>query len=74
MTRDYGPVWSTSQAPTGPLQFRMVVTGGYDGKWIWADHPVLPTDWRTGSVYDMRVQISDIAQEGCYPCNNVDWK
>ncbi|KAF3321135.1 expansin-like A2 [Carex littledalei] len=74
MTRDYGPVWSTSQTPTGPLQFRMVVTGGYDGKWVWADHPVLPADWRTGLVYDMRVQITDIAQEGCYPCNNRDWK
>ncbi|KAJ4777883.1 Expansin-like A1 [Rhynchospora pubera] len=74
MTRDYGPVWSTSQAPTGPLQFRMVITGGYDGKWVWADNSVLPADWRTGSIYDMKVQISDIAQEGCYPCDNRDWK
>ncbi|URD77299.1 expansin-like [Musa troglodytarum] len=28
MSRDYGPVWSTSRAPAGPLQLRVVVTGG----------------------------------------------
>ncbi|KAJ3681944.1 hypothetical protein LUZ60_014517 [Juncus effusus] len=73
MTRDYGPVWSTTQAPTGPLQLRLVITGGYDGKWIWADSSVIPANWRTGSVYDTRVQLTDIAQEGCYPCDNRDW-
>ncbi|KAI4996409.1 hypothetical protein ZWY2020_051215 [Hordeum vulgare] len=52
MTREHGPAWSTRQAPAGPLQFRVVVTGGYDGKWVWADREVLPRRWRAGEVYD----------------------
>ncbi|KAF0928556.1 hypothetical protein E2562_006002 [Oryza meyeriana var. granulata] len=74
MTRDYGPAWSTSQAPAGPLQLRMVVTGGYDGKWVWADTDVLPRRWMAGRVYDTGVQIADVAQEGCYPCDTQEWK
>ncbi|KAG2543718.1 expansin-like A1 [Panicum virgatum] len=74
MTRDYGPAWSTSQAPPGPLQLRVVVTGGYDGKWVWADREVLPRRWRAGEVYDTGVQIADIAQEGCYPCDTHEWE
>ncbi|URE24560.1 expansin-like [Musa troglodytarum] len=73
MSRDYGPVWSTSRAPAGPLQLRVVVTGGYDGKWVWAPKPVLPAEWRTGSIYDTGVQITDVAQEGCFPCDTQDW-
>ncbi|KAG8080598.1 hypothetical protein GUJ93_ZPchr0007g4306 [Zizania palustris] len=42
MSRVYGPIWSIDRAPNGPLQFRAVVTGGYDGKWVWADREVLP--------------------------------
>ncbi|KAG2554983.1 expansin-like A1 [Panicum virgatum] len=74
MARDYGPAWSTSQAPPGPLQLRVVVTGGYDGKWVWADREVLPRRWRAGEVYDTGVQIADIAQEGCYPCDTHEWE
>ncbi|CAD6209415.1 unnamed protein product [Miscanthus lutarioriparius] len=73
MTRDNGPAWSTSQAPPGPLQLRVVVTGGYDGKWVWADREVLPRRWRAGEVYDTGVQITDIAQEGCFPCDTHEW-
>ncbi|RRT55629.1 hypothetical protein B296_00034358 [Ensete ventricosum] len=62
MNRVYGPVWSTSRAPPGPLQLRMVVTGGYGGKWVYAQNEALPVDWRTGSVYDLGVQITDIAR------------
>ncbi|KAG8092418.1 hypothetical protein GUJ93_ZPchr0012g19811 [Zizania palustris] len=69
MTRDYGPAWSTSQAPAGPLQLRMVVTGGADGKWVWADTEVLPRRWTAGRIYDTGVQITDVAHEGCYPCD-----
>ncbi|URD82801.1 expansin-like [Musa troglodytarum] len=65
MRRDYGPVWSISRAPVGPLQLRMVVTGGYGGRWVWAQKAVLPAEWTTGSVYDLGVQITDIAQESC---------
>ncbi|XP_039138520.1 expansin-like A2 [Dioscorea cayenensis subsp. rotundata] len=75
MTQSYnGPVWNTNRAPAGPLQMRMVVTGGYDGKWIWADKQVIPIEWKIGSVYDLGVQISDIAQEGCSPCDTDEWK
>ncbi|KAH0457244.1 hypothetical protein IEQ34_015151 [Dendrobium chrysotoxum] len=74
MTRSYGPVWTTSRAPGGPLQFRFVVTGGYDGKWVWAQQAVLPPEWRSGEVYDAGVQITDIAQEGCSPCDTQEWR
>lgn len=73
MTRNYGAVWDTDRVPAGPLQFRLVVTGGYDGKMIWA-RKVLPADWKTGIIYDSGVQISDIAQEGCPVCDVGEWK
>ncbi|GLT70639.1 hypothetical protein SLA2020_427030 [Shorea laevis] len=74
MSRNHGAVWDTSRVPSGPLQFRLVVTGGYDGKWIWAQKNVLPADWKTGVIYDSGVQIDDIAQEGCSPCDIGPWK
>ncbi|OAY64376.1 Expansin-like A1 [Ananas comosus] len=74
MSREYGPVWSTNRAPAGPVQLRMVVTGGYDGKWVWAEREVLPVHWAPGSVYDLGLQIADVAQEGCYPCDTREWK
>lgn len=73
MSRNYGAVWDTSRVPDGPLQFRVVVTSGYDGKNIWAQN-VLPADWKAGVTYDSGVQISDIAQEGCSPCDERIWK
>ncbi|KAF7841683.1 expansin-like A2 [Senna tora] len=72
LSRNYGAVWDTSRVPRGALQMRIVVTSGYDGKWIWAKK-VLPADWKAGVVYDSGVQISDIAQEGCSPCDNSTW-
>ncbi|XP_074559365.1 expansin-like A1 [Curcuma longa] len=65
MSREEGPRWSTGRAPVGPLQIRLVVTGGYEGKWVSIQKEILPVDWRTGSVYDLGVQITDIAQDGC---------
>ncbi|EXB95381.1 Expansin-like A1 [Morus notabilis] len=73
LTRNYGAVWNTSRVPAGALQFRFVVTAGYDGKWIWAKS-VLPSDWKPGVTYDSGVQIDDIAQEGCSPCDISTWK
>ncbi|KAL6965159.1 Expansin-like A1 [Sarracenia purpurea var. burkii] len=73
MSRNYGAVWDTSRVPSGALQFRVVVTSGYDGKWIWAKN-VLPADWKAGVIYDSGVQISEIAQEGCSPCDDGTWK
>ncbi|KAL4277865.1 hypothetical protein GQ457_03G001670 [Hibiscus cannabinus] len=72
MSRNYGAVWDTSRVPNGALQFRFVVTSGFDGKWIWAKS-VLPADWKPGQIYDSGVQITDIAQEGCSPCDDGDW-
>uniref|UniRef100_A0A0A9GFZ1 Expansin-like EG45 domain-containing protein n=1 Tax=Arundo donax TaxID=35708 RepID=A0A0A9GFZ1_ARUDO len=74
MTRVHGPVWSTVRAPTGPLQFRAVVTGGYDGKWVWAEQEVLPANWQPGQVYDTGVRIADVARDGCQDCARLDWK
>ncbi|XP_065037084.1 expansin-like A2 [Musa acuminata AAA Group] len=74
MSREYGPVWSTDRAPVGPLQLRMVVTGGYDGKWVWAQKEVLPVHWKIGSVYDLGVQIADIARDGCSNGHTEGWK
>ncbi|KAL8060111.1 hypothetical protein ABFX02_02G002900 [Erythranthe guttata] len=70
MSRKYGAVWDTSRVPNGPLQFRFVVTAGFDGKWYWAKS-VLPSDWINGSIYDSGLQITDIAQEGC---DDSTWK
>ncbi|EOA25099.1 hypothetical protein CARUB_v10018414mg [Capsella rubella] len=72
MTRSYGGVWATDKVPTGALQFRVTVTGGYDGKTVWAKR-VLPANWEAGRIYDSGVQITDIAQESCNTCSNI-WK
>ncbi|KAL2329182.1 hypothetical protein Fmac_022609 [Flemingia macrophylla] len=72
MSRNHGAVWDTSRVPKGALQFRLVVTAGYDGKWIWAKK-VLPVDWKNGVLYDSGLQITDIAQEGCSPCDHGTW-
>ncbi|KAK4746633.1 hypothetical protein SAY87_025670 [Trapa incisa] len=72
MRRNFGAVWDTSRVPEGALQFRFVVTAGFDGKWVWAKS-VLPADWKVGGIYNTGVQITDIAQEGCYPCDDGSW-
>ncbi|KAF3791004.1 Expansin-like A2 [Nymphaea thermarum] len=73
MTRKGGAVWQTNRVPAAPVQFRFVVTAGYDGKWIWAGREVLPADWKPGMVYDTGVQIQETAQEGCSPCDTSIW-
>ncbi|XP_059314460.1 expansin-like A1 [Lycium ferocissimum] len=73
MTRNHGAIWDTSRVPSGALQFRFVVTAGYDGKWNWAKS-VLPANWKNGEIYDSGLQITDIAQEGCFPCDDGNWK
>ncbi|CAA0827741.1 Expansin-like A2 [Striga hermonthica] len=73
LTRLYGAVWNTSRVPAGALQIRFVVTAGYDGKWYWAKK-ALPVNWTNGVTYDLGLQITDIAQEGCSPCDNSTWR
>ncbi|KAI9128394.1 hypothetical protein K1719_001387 [Acacia pycnantha] len=72
MSRRNGAIWDTDRVPAGALQFRMVVTAGFDGKWIWAPK-VLPEDWKTGVIYDAGVQITDISKQACSPCENGSW-
>uniref|UniRef100_A0A803NDU3 Uncharacterized protein n=1 Tax=Chenopodium quinoa TaxID=63459 RepID=A0A803NDU3_CHEQI len=61
MNRKYGAIWETTKYPgPGPLQFRFVVTSGFDGKNVWAQN-VLPANWKAGVTYDSKVQIDDIA-------------
>ncbi|KAM1031391.1 hypothetical protein FF1_035137 [Malus domestica] len=73
LSRNHGAIWDTSRVPAGALQFRFVVTAGYDGKTVWAPN-VLPVNWKPGMIYDTKVQISDIAQEGCSHCDHGGWK
>ncbi|KAF9684552.1 hypothetical protein SADUNF_Sadunf04G0129900 [Salix dunnii] len=73
LSRNYGAVWDSDRVPSGGLQFRFVVTAGFDGKTIWARN-VLPEDWKPGMTYDSGVQITDIAKEGCSPCDDGIWK
>ncbi|KAI4342195.1 hypothetical protein MLD38_026846 [Melastoma candidum] len=68
MRRNHGAVWDTSRVPEGGLQFRFLVTSGYDGAMKWA-RSVLPAEWRNGEVYDSGIQIEEIAEEGCSPCD-----
>ncbi|XP_059651177.1 expansin-like A1 [Cornus florida] len=73
MIRANGSIWSASSVPEGALQFRMVITSGYDGKWVWARNVVLD-NWSNGVIYDSGIQINDIAQEGCAPWDDEIWK
>lgn len=72
MSRNFGAIWDTSKTPPGPLLLKFKVTSGFNGKYILASK-ALPADWRPGFVYDTGVQISDIAQESCSPCNDKPW-
>ncbi|CAL0329352.1 unnamed protein product [Lupinus luteus] len=73
LSRNHGAVWDTSKVPEGPLQLRIVVTAGFDGKQIWAQKEVLPADWKNGVVYDTGIQINDVAQEACSKCDEGTW-
>ncbi|CAN6215573.1 unnamed protein product [Urochloa humidicola] len=58
-------VWRTTRAPAGPLQLRLVVTAGFGGKWLRAQHAVLPADWRPGQAYDTGIRVTDVAPRTC---------
>ncbi|EOA17245.1 hypothetical protein CARUB_v10005519mg [Capsella rubella] len=73
MSRSHGAVWVAAKVPAGALQFKFVVTAGYDGKMVWSQRVVLPASWVAGKTYDAGVQITDIAQEGCDPCDDHIW-
>lgn len=73
MSRSKGAVWETSRVPTGPLQFRIAVVGGYDARWYFLDN-VIPSDWTAGVTYDSGVKINDIQADGCSSCDDATWK
>jgi len=73
MTRNHGAIWGIEKPPRGPLSFRLLVTGGYDGSWVWPRRNLLPSNWMPGAVYESGVQITEIAQEGCSPCETGNW-
>nr|GMC90359.1 expansin-like A2 [Ipomoea batatas] len=58
MNRKTEAIWETNSVPSGPLQFRVVVTAGLEGKWYWASK-VMPEDWRNGEIYDTGLHITD---------------
>lgn len=68
VSRNYGAVWDTDRVPKGALQLRLRVTQGFDGLELWQDKAVLPADWKNGVVYDTGLKVTEIAQDGCYPC------
>ncbi|CAH9062390.1 unnamed protein product [Cuscuta europaea] len=61
-----GAIWETNRVPGGPLQFRVVVTSGVEGKWYWA-RKVMPEDWRSGEIYDTGLRITDTAMASATP-------
>jgi len=73
MTRNQGAIWGMQNPPRGYLSFRLLVTGGYDGSWVWPRRNLLPSIWTPGSVYESGIQITEIAQEGCSPCETGNW-
>ena len=72
MTHNHGAVWDIQKPPGGALQFRFVVTSGYDGKWLWSRNSVPPSDWKSGVVYDFGLQITDVDLGNCNPCDGDD--
>ncbi|GLJ49685.1 hypothetical protein SUGI_1054430 [Cryptomeria japonica] len=74
MGRNHGAMWDISNPPIGGVQFRFVVTLGYEGYMLWAKKVVLPPHWKIGeqSLYDTRLQINQIALDGCSNSCDLD--
>jgi len=74
MRRSFGAVWDTNELLTGPLKFRFLVTSGFRRKYILAQRD-FPIDWKNGQIYDVSVQVTDIALENCHPlpCDKSTW-
>ncbi|KMT01281.1 hypothetical protein BVRB_9g212980 [Beta vulgaris subsp. vulgaris] len=75
LRHSYGAVWQTNHVPAGPLRFGFLVTSGDDDFNYYRTQVILPSDWTPGVIYDTGVQITDIAQQNCYPlpCDNSTW-
>ncbi|KAL2897983.1 Expansin-like A1 [Bienertia sinuspersici] len=74
MRRSYGAVWDTNKMLTGPLKLRFLVKSGFTNNSTSYETPkVLPSDWKSGLIYDAGIQIKDIAQENCHHCDESTW-
>lgn len=80
--REHSAVWSIAnpdllkgQAGAGSLTFRLSVTGGFDGSWVWQPGcNLLPANWKVDSVYDSGLQITERALEfDCSSCATGEW-
>ena len=80
--RNYSAVWGIENPlllkghpGSGPLSFRLLVTGGLDGSWVWRRGcNLVPVNWKTSSVYDSGLQITERALEfDCTSCATGEW-
>lgn len=72
MKRNHGAVWDTSNVPAGALMFRFLVNSGFGNKYVLTQQ-VLPSDWRSGPIYNAGIKITDLAQENCPTCDTSSW-
>ena len=72
MRRSYGAVWDTNRFLRGPLKLRFIVKSGFNNT-TYETQRVLPSDWKSGLLYDAGIQIEDIAQENCRHCDDSTW-
>ncbi|XP_038880555.1 expansin-like A3 [Benincasa hispida] len=68
MIRNFGAIWYIPNVMEGALKLKMMVTSGYNKKWISTKY-ALPADWNSGNIYDTGIQIKDIIMENCPPQN-----
>lgn len=64
MIRNFGAIWYIPNVVEGALKLKMMVTSGYNNKWISTKYAI-PADWKNGNIYDTGIQIKDITMENC---------
>ncbi|XP_052208850.1 expansin-like B1 [Diospyros lotus] len=57
MKRSFGTVWDLPSPPSGPLTFKVQVSGNGCTKWVQMTN-VVPNKWKAGDVYDTTIQLS----------------
>ncbi|TQD87292.1 hypothetical protein C1H46_027159 [Malus baccata] len=57
MDRSFGAFWTTTSAPIGPLQIRMLFSDDDDETWV-VPLNTIPQDWKVGQTYDTGVQVN----------------
>ncbi|XP_059068553.1 expansin-like A1 [Cryptomeria japonica] len=74
LRHNHRALWDISNPPSVGLQFRFVVTSGYDGYMLWAKKVVLPPQWKIAeqSLYDTGLQINQTTLDGCSNSCDLD--